>query len=86
MFSLRFFFCEPRQDGNGAAISNKKFVWCINTSHKGIGFLVLRAEKAMKRLPAGRNIHIEPGILNKLTNYYGQEHVKVVEKPIEKKF
>jgi len=45
-----------------------------------------KAEKAMKRLPAGRNIHIEPGILNKLTNYYGQDHVKVVEKPIEKKF
>ena len=45
-----------------------------------------RAEKAIKRLPAGRNIHVEPGILSRLTNYYGEAHVKVVEKPIEKKF
>jgi DNA polymerase-3 subunit alpha len=43
-----------------------------------------RAEKAVKRLPAGRNIHIEPGILSRLTNYYGESYVKVVEKPIEK--
>ena len=43
-----------------------------------------RAEKAIKRLPAGRNIHIEPGILSRLTNYYGESYVKVVEKPIEK--
>ena len=45
-----------------------------------------RAEKAIKRLPAGRNIHIEPVILSRLTNYYGESHVKVVEKPIEKTF
>ena len=43
-----------------------------------------RSEKAVKRLPAGRNIHIEPGILSRLTNYYGESYVKVVEKPIEK--
>ena len=42
-----------------------------------------RAEKAVKRLPAGRNIYIEPGILSRLTNYFGESCVKVVEKPIE---
>lgn len=42
-----------------------------------------KAEKAVKRLPAGRNIYIEPGILSRLTNYFGESCVKVVEKPIE---
>lgn len=42
-----------------------------------------RAEKAVKRLPAGRNIYIEPGILSRLTNYFGESCVKVVEKSIE---
>ena len=43
-----------------------------------------RQEKAVKRLPAGRNVYIEPGILSRLTNYYGESCIKVVEKPIEK--
>ena len=43
-----------------------------------------KAEKAIKRLPAGRNIHVEPGVLSRLTNYYGESCVKVVEKSIEK--
>ena len=43
-----------------------------------------RKEKAIKRLPAGRSIYIEPGILSRLTNSYGESCVKVVEKPIEK--
>ena len=30
-----------------------------------------RAEKAVKRLPAGRNIYIEPGILSRLTSCSG---------------
>ncbi len=43
-----------------------------------------KAERAIKRLPAGRNIRIEPVILGRLANYYGEACVKVVEKPIEK--
>ena len=43
-----------------------------------------RKEKAIKRLTAGRSIYIEPGILSRLTNSYGESCVKVVEKPIEK--
>ena len=39
-----------------------------------------KAERAVKRLPAGRNIQIEPVILGRLANYYGESQVKVVEK------
>ena len=42
-----------------------------------------KAERVVKRLPAGRNICIEPVILGRLANYYGESCVKVVEKPIE---
>lgn len=42
-----------------------------------------KEERAVKRLPAGRNIQIEPVILGRLANYYGEARVKVVEKPIE---
>lgn len=42
-----------------------------------------KEEKAVKRLPAGRNIRIEQGLLSVLTNYYGESCIKVVEKPIE---
>lgn len=42
-----------------------------------------KAERAVKRLPVGRNIRIEPVILGRLANYYGEARVKVVEKPIE---
>ncbi|MDD3138620.1 MAG: DNA polymerase III subunit alpha [Lachnospiraceae bacterium] len=45
-----------------------------------------QAEKAIKRLSANRNIAIEPGLISRLTNYFGQNRVKVVEKPIEKLF
>lgn len=43
-----------------------------------------KAERAVKRLPRNRNIKVEPGILSRLTNYYGEGSIKVVEKPIEK--
>lgn len=42
-----------------------------------------KAEKAVKRLPRSSNIHVEPGILSRLTNYLGESCVKVIEKPIE---
>ena len=43
-----------------------------------------KAEKAMKRLPANRNVGINPILLGRLTNRYGEKRVKVVEKSIEK--
>lgn len=44
-----------------------------------------KAERAVKRLPKNKNIKIEPGILSRLTNYFGESCAKVVEKAIEKR-
>lgn len=44
-----------------------------------------KAERAVKRLPRNRSIKIEPGLLSRLTNYFGEDCAKVVEKPIEKR-
>ena len=40
-------------------------------------------EKAMKRLPANQNVQVTKELLEKLTEYFGKERVKVVEKQIE---
>ena len=42
-----------------------------------------KAERAVKRLPANRNVYAEPGLLSRLTNYLGESCVKVIEKSIE---
>ena len=42
-----------------------------------------KKEKAVKRLPANRNVRIDAPTLSRLTNYLGESCVKVVEKPIE---
>lgn len=44
----------------------------------------IAAEKVMKRLPVSRNIRIESSLLHTLTKNFGENNVKVVEKPIEK--
>ena len=41
------------------------------------------AEKAMRRLPPNRNIHVDSVLLAKLNQYFGQSRIKVVEKGIE---
>ena len=41
-------------------------------------------EKAVKRLPANRNIHVDSELLDDLCKYFGKDRVKVVEKQIEK--
>ncbi|MBQ2985979.1 MAG: DNA polymerase III subunit alpha [Tyzzerella sp.] len=41
-------------------------------------------EKAVKRLPANRNIEITPQVQERLMDYFGKERIKVVEKQIEK--
>lgn len=43
-----------------------------------------QAEKAIKRLPMNRNVGIDSILLSRLTNYFGEKRVKVVEKAIEK--
>ena len=42
-----------------------------------------KKEKAIKRLPANRNVSADKILLSKLTNYLGESCVKVIEKPIE---
>ncbi len=44
-----------------------------------------KAERAIKRLPVNRNVHVEPGLLSRLHNYLGESCVKVTEKSIESK-
>ncbi len=46
--------------------------------------IYLTKEKAAKRLPANRNIHVDSELLVQLNNYFGESRVKVVEKAIEK--
>ncbi|HIV26125.1 MAG TPA: DNA polymerase III subunit alpha [Candidatus Scatomonas pullistercoris] len=46
--------------------------------------LYIRAEKAMKRLPASRSVEAESGLIGELSRRFGPENVKVVEKGIEK--
>ena len=43
----------------------------------------LAADRAIKRLPAGRSVLIEPELLGRLANIFGEKNVKVVEKHIE---
>lgn len=42
-----------------------------------------RAERAVKRLPRNKNIQINPQVLARLMNHFGEKRVKVVEKTIE---
>lgn len=46
--------------------------------------IYISEEKLIKRLPPSWNIGISPEIVNKLTNFLGENNVKVVEKSIEK--
>ena len=41
-------------------------------------------EKAVKRLPANRNIHLDADLLDTVQKYFGKDRVKVVEKQLEK--
>lgn len=42
-----------------------------------------RKERAIKRLHANRNVLAEPELLSRLTNYFGESCVKLIEKVIE---
>ncbi len=42
--------------------------------------LYIQAEKAMKRLPASRNIEADAGLVQKLEQRYGKENVRLVDK------
>lgn len=46
--------------------------------------IYISGEKQIKRLPPSRNIGVSDEIVNNLTNFLGENNVKVVEKSIEK--
>lgn len=66
-------------------LENEKIVHGYLADSEGEDAVVIycQAERAVKRLPASRNIRIEPGVLSRLQNHYGEARIKVVEKPIE---
>lgn len=45
--------------------------------------IYIRSDKAIKKLPANKNICIDPPLLTKLKVKYGETNIKVVEKSIE---
>ena len=47
--------------------------------------IYLAEEKAMKRLPAARNVGIDRNLICRLSEHFGEKNIKVVEKAIEKK-
>lgn len=47
--------------------------------------IYISGEKQIKRLPPSRNIGVSTEIVNNLTNFLGENNVKVVEKSIEKR-
>lgn len=47
--------------------------------------IYVASPRAVKRLGKNFNIRIEPGLVNNLTNFLGENNLKVVEKSIEKK-
>lgn len=42
-----------------------------------------KEERQIKRLPAGRNIHADAAMLNKMMNFYGEDSIRVVEKTMD---
>ena len=66
-------------------IREEKILYDMIGSSDGEDQVVIycKAERAIKRLPANRNIHVDAALLSRLTNYLGESCVKVIEKPIE---
>ena len=75
-------------ENKAAYLADEKHLFAMIADSEGDDAVVIycKAERAVKRLPKNRNIKIEPGILSRLTNYFGESCVKVVEKPIEKMY
>ena len=75
-------------ENKAAYLADEKHLFAMIADSEGDDAVVIycKAERAVKRLPKNRNIKIEPGILSRLTNYFGESCAKVVEKPIEKMY
>ncbi len=55
-----------------------------DTEGKDTVVIYCAKEKVIKRLPANCNIQVTAQVLERLTEYFGKERIKVVEKQIEK--
>ena len=75
-------------ENKAAYLADETHLFAMLSDSEGDDEVVIycKAERAVKRLPKNRNIKIEPGILSRLTNYFGESCAKVVEKPIEKMY
>ena len=69
----------------GSFEANEKQLYEMISGSDGSDAVViyLADEKAMKRLPASRNLLIEPDLLHRLKAEFGDNNIKVVEKAIE---
>ena len=66
-------------------LDNEQIVYGYLADSEGDDEVVIycQAERAVKRLPRNKNVQINPQILSRLMNHFGEKRVKVVEKTIE---
>ena len=74
-------------ENKAAYLADEEHLYQMLSSSEGEDEVVIycKDERAVKRLPKNKSIKIEPGILSRLTNYFGESCAKVVEKAIEKR-
>lgn len=72
-------------ENKNSFLSQEKLLYEMLSSSDGEDQVVIycKAERAIKRLPANKNVHVDSGLLSRLTNYLGESCVKLIEKPIE---
>ncbi|MGN0331964.1 MAG: DNA polymerase III subunit alpha [Lachnospiraceae bacterium] len=72
-------------ENKNSFLSQEKQLYEMLSSSDGEDQVVIycKAERAIKRLPANKNVHADSGLLSRLTNYLGESCVKLIEKPIE---
>ena len=72
-------------DSKAAFKSRERELYDIFGESEGRDSVIIycKAERAMKRLGANRNVCADAGLLSRLTNYLGESCVKLIEKSIE---
>ena len=61
----------------------KLFEMLMHAEGNDVVVIYCAKEKAVKKLPAERNVHVEWELLHTLRQHFGESHIKVVEKSIE---
>lgn len=74
-------------DSKGDFQARERELYGILNESEGVDEIVIycKAERAVKRLGANRNVCADAGLLSRLTNYLGESCVKLIEKSIENK-